>query len=334
MLRFALFALLTSASVIATPLRSEPGHAAEIAQRFGDRRIAPRHVMVLAHRGGWLENGRPVRAENSRAAIENAIAMGVEMVEIDVRKSADGELVVMHDSWLDRTTTCKGEVERQSLRQMQQCRLVVEGSRPTMETVPTLRDLLLVARGRITVNIDNKLGLDAIAEYAALARKLGMERDVVVKENIWNEGRLGAVKAALKPGVRFMPVLADDAVRNPSFATEVAKSFDSTALEMVVWRQPDAPTPDGGPLFTPAMQTAYVKSSQHVVVDTLSIVNMPGGPLAGGRGDKLGVGADLPGEAYGFWLERGATMIHTDEPKAVIDWLEAEGRRVPYGLTN
>ena len=37
-----------------------------------------------------------------------SIAMGAEIVEIDVRRSKDGQFVVMHDSWLDRTTTCKG----------------------------------------------------------------------------------------------------------------------------------------------------------------------------------------------------------------------------------
>ena len=38
----------------------------------------------------------------------------------------------------------------------------------------------------------------------------------------------------------------------------------------------------------------------------------------------------MPGEAYGFWVDRGATIIQTDEPKAAIEWLEVNGYRVPY----
>ena len=52
--------------------------------------------------------------------------------------------------------------------------------------------------------------------------------------------------------------------------------------------------------------------------------------LSGGRGDELATPASMPGEAYGFWVDRGATIIQTDEPKAAIEWLEANGFRVPY----
>ena len=56
--------------------------------------------------------------------------------------------------------------------------------------------------------------------------------------------------------------------------------------------------------------------------------------LAGGRGDELATLADVPEEAYGFWVDRGVTMIQTDEPTAAIEWLSANGYRIPYGLTN
>ena len=53
--------------------------------------------------------------------------------------------------------------------------------------------------------------------------------------------------------------------------------------------------------------------------------------LSGGRGDQLAASAGLPGESYGFWVDRGATIIQTDEPKAAIEWLEANGFRKTYG---
>ncbi|RUW39910.1 glycerophosphodiester phosphodiesterase, partial [Mesorhizobium sp. M8A.F.Ca.ET.021.01.1.1] len=44
----------------------------------------------------------------------------------------------------------------------------------------------------------------------------------------------------------------------------------------------------------------------------------------------LAVQASSPREAWGFWADRGATIIQTDEPKAAIAWLAANGYRVPY----
>ncbi|MET0598897.1 MAG: hypothetical protein ABWZ57_13650 [Mesorhizobium sp.] len=69
-------------------------------------------------------------------------------------------------------------------------------------------------------------------------------------------------------------------------------------------------------------------------MNTYSILNKAGGYLSGGRGDRLAVLADVPEEAFGFWVERGATIIQTDEPRAAIEWLSANGYRIPYGLTN
>jgi glycerophosphoryl diester phosphodiesterase len=94
-----------------------------------------------------MENGRIVHAENSIEGIRNAVALGVEMVEIDVRKSKDGEFVVLHDSWLDRTTSCRGEVVQRTVAELKQCRLVIEGSGvETAESVPTLREMLTATK--------------------------------------------------------------------------------------------------------------------------------------------------------------------------------------------
>ena len=84
--------------------------------------------------------------------------MGAEIVEVDVRRSRDGEFVIMHDSWLDRTTTCKGEVDAFALAELKRHGLVVEGTGTvTNEPVSTLREMLLTTKDRILINLDNKL---------------------------------------------------------------------------------------------------------------------------------------------------------------------------------
>ena len=59
--------------------------------------------LVVAHRGGAGH-----RPENTLAAIEHSLAIGVAVIEVDVRCSGDGQLVLLHDERLDRTTTGSG----------------------------------------------------------------------------------------------------------------------------------------------------------------------------------------------------------------------------------
>ena len=62
-------------------------------------------VIVASHRGDWRNY-----PENSLEAIDNAIKMGVDIVELDVQRTKDGQLILMHDPTLDRTSTGKGKI--------------------------------------------------------------------------------------------------------------------------------------------------------------------------------------------------------------------------------
>lgn len=62
-------------------------------------------VLVVAHRGDWRN-----APENSLQAFQNCIAMGVDMIEIDLKMTKDNQLVIMHDNTIDRTTDGKGKV--------------------------------------------------------------------------------------------------------------------------------------------------------------------------------------------------------------------------------
>ena len=75
-------------------------------------------VLVAAHRGAHLGN-----FENSIASTKEAIRLGVDIVEVDVRTTKDGHLVLMHDASIDRTTTGKGKVEEMTLLEIRRYRL-------------------------------------------------------------------------------------------------------------------------------------------------------------------------------------------------------------------
>ena len=64
-------------------------------------------VMIFGHRGA---PGYPRQGENTIASFKKALQCGANGVEFDVRRCADGQLVVIHDETIDRTTTGRGRV--------------------------------------------------------------------------------------------------------------------------------------------------------------------------------------------------------------------------------
>ena len=334
MIRFAtLLASLCLAASAGLAQAGEGSRTSEILDRLYHANDWRSHVMVVAHRTGWKENGQFRFPDNGLSGIRNAISLGVEMVELDVRKSADGVLILMHDEWLDRTTTCKGPVATFSYAALQSCRLVIDGSRKlTEEHVPRLEDAFRTTRGQVLVNVDNKLDATILPEIAALARKVGVEKEILIKQNVWNAERIAGMKAVLDQtghDIPFMPILADDAVKDADFMSAATHAFAAPAAELVHWHKDGDPlTPDGGPLFSAKARAAAIKGNWHLWVDIYPIVNRPDGMLAGGRGD--GLASIDPDKAYGFWIDHGATIIQTDEPKAVLRWLSAHGYRTPY----
>ena len=115
---------------------------AEIANPKSD------YVVVIAHRSDWRHY-----PENSLAAMEGAIAMGVDMVEIDVQRTADGVLVCCHDSSVDRTTTGKGKVKELSSEYISTLKLKSDQC-VTEYGMPTLAEALDLCKDRVLINID------------------------------------------------------------------------------------------------------------------------------------------------------------------------------------
>lgn len=73
-----------------------------------------RHPLVMAHRGG-----RGLWPENTMFAFQQAVDLGVDVLEMDVHSTADGVLVVLHDSTVDRTTDGSGPVQELTLAELQ-----------------------------------------------------------------------------------------------------------------------------------------------------------------------------------------------------------------------
>ena len=101
-------------------------------------------MKVIAHRGA-----SGVAPENTLVAIETAIIQQADMIEIDVHAGADG-LVVIHDRWLERTTTGQGLVQSHSIAQLKSFDAGMG------ETIPTLAEVLEFIGGRVDLNVELK----------------------------------------------------------------------------------------------------------------------------------------------------------------------------------
>jgi glycerophosphoryl diester phosphodiesterase len=134
----------------------------------------PRRVQVMAHRGA-----HGLAPENTAAAIEESIADSVDWVEVDVRLASDGRHVVIHDATLERTTDGSGRVADRSAASLKGLDAGLKFSRRFAgEKVPTLAEVLAIARDRANLYLDCKE-----IDPAQLARDItyaGMERQVVV----------------------------------------------------------------------------------------------------------------------------------------------------------
>lgn len=142
-------------------------------------------VMVVAHRGCWRD-----AAENALSGIEACVRMGVDVVELDVRRTRDGALVLMHDETVDRTTNGTGRVSDLTLAEVVALRLRAgaggQSAALTGESPPTFVEAIEAARGRVLVNLDAKADVydDAFAELDRLSAVdlIIMKRRVSVDE--------------------------------------------------------------------------------------------------------------------------------------------------------
>ena len=98
---------------------------------------AERRALIAAHRGGAA-----LWPENSLTAFRNALALGVDFIEFDLHQTADGQIVVLHDAVLDRTTTGQGPVGALKLADLAPFRLRARDGTPTDDAIPTLAQVL------------------------------------------------------------------------------------------------------------------------------------------------------------------------------------------------
>lgn len=139
--------------------------------------------LIIAHRGDSAH-----RPENTLASFASALELGADLVEFDIQLSKDGQVLVIHDASLDRTTTGRGKVSELTLAEIRCFSAGYPerfGTAFAGERVPRLGEVLGLLRGRAQAMIEIKAesvtdadeeGIEALA--VAEARKAGMLEEV------------------------------------------------------------------------------------------------------------------------------------------------------------
>ena len=154
-LRNGLFWTLLAAILVTFPASGESPTAwkeaaslpGETAQERTARHeaVAKRRAetVVMVHRGAWA-----FAAENSLEAFAAAMDYGADGCEVDLARTADGVIVLFHDSMLDRLTPAVGLVRDLTFAEFRSLPLLDYRGQPTTARVPTFVDLLILARQR------------------------------------------------------------------------------------------------------------------------------------------------------------------------------------------
>lgn len=258
-----------------------------------------RQILVVSHRGDWRN-----APENSLQAIQNCIDMGVDMVEIDLKKTKDGQLVLMHDKLINRTMNGKGTVEDYTLAELKAMRLKNGVGCKTRHLIPTFEEVMNLCKGKIMVNVDK--GYDYFKEAYEVLQKTGTVDQCVMKAGLPYE-RVKAENGDVLDKMIYMPVInlhkegAEDII--DGYLTHMRPK----AFELVF--------DNDGPEVRRLIKKVH-DSGAKIFINSL----WP--ELCGGHDDDRAVELHQPDESWGWIIGQGAKLIQTDRPALLLEYLK------------
>ena len=267
------------------------------------------YVFVIAHRADWRNF-----PENSLEAIESAIKMGVDVVELDVHRTVDGALVICHDKTINRTTNGKGKIAELTLDSIRNCRLRAGHNAVTRYKMPTLEEALDLCKGRVMINLDKAVNYyDQIMDML-VARNMA---DQVIMKSSKTAPYMKKFFAKHDVNMLYMPVVNYNAKswerHEAMFEGYLETDLPFIAFEMC-W---DGTLPNEKRVFN-----KVIKSGKRLWINTLW------GKLCGGKENGYDDDAAVGNEEkiYGKILSYGTSMIQTDRPEMLIKYLNQKGR--------
>jgi glycerophosphoryl diester phosphodiesterase len=187
--------------------------------------VAQNKVMVVAHRGDWRN-----APENSMLAFKNAAAMGVDVVELDLNKTKDGVIIIMHDQTIDRTTSGKGKPADYTFEEISKLGLRNGLGRVTYNHIPTLKDVMLALKGKnVMVNLDKSFPY--YHEAYAILKETGTLKQAIFKAEV-TYAELKEKYSALIDSITYMPIVNLDKPDAKKIITDYLKNMKPYAFEL------------------------------------------------------------------------------------------------------
>lgn len=259
-------------------------------------------VLVVSHRGDWRN-----APENSLQAIRNCIDMGIDMVEIDLKKTKDGHLILMHDKTIDRTTTGKGRPEDYTLEELKAFRLRGGAGHKTRHRIPTFEEVMELCKGKIMVNVDK--GYDYFKEAYAVLEKTGTVGQCIVKSDLPYE-QVKAEHGEVLDKMVFMPVIKLHEEGAEEIIDAYLTNMKPAAFELGF--------DNDGPEVQRLIQKVRASGAR-------IFINSLWPELCGGHDDDRAVELGEPEESWGWIVGQGTKLIQTDRPALLQEYLRAKG---------
>lgn len=257
-------------------------------------------VLIMAHRGNTGNRSIP---ENSLASLDACIANKdvLDFVEIDPRMTKDGVIILMHDKTVDRTTTGAGKVEDMTYKEIKRLRLKLRNGKVTTQSVPTLEDFLLKARGRVFINLDFVDKVPA-KEIYDLVRKCGMLDRVIF--TVGTKKDVAETMLGYTDTIHILGQYSNDGDEN--FLTRVGGGNRISFTYI---------TP------AKALSTGYsALLLRKGFIPTSQILNQKGFTYDSQMMNRDYTGIDL-------FLEKNFLLLQTDYPKNLHAYLKSKGKR-------
>jgi len=283
------------------PTRVAPSRAAKVLQRL--RNPSEDYVLVVSHRGDWR-----YAPENSLRAVQRCIDLGVDIVEIDVRLTKDGHLVAMHDLTVDRTTTGTGKVSELTLAEIKELRLKNAcGVKGSHQQVPTLTEIMELAKGKIMINLDKTEGETVREAYKVLVATQTVDHAIFKGNHPVEIMRQKYGK--LMDSIIYMPKVWYDLPDIPQYIEDYNQQLSPIAYEMIFDQT-----------SSPVFKAIPKMNQDKITVLAISLWD----ELCAGRTDEMML-LEGPDASWGWLVGHGANAIMTDRPEALLAYLQNKG---------
>lgn len=263
-----------------------------------------KYVVVACHRGDWRNY-----PENSIPAIESIIRMGADIMELDLKLTKDSVLVLSHDWTIDRCSTGKGRVSDYTLDELKQFRLRrAHGVATDSLHICTLREALECCKDRICVNVDQ--GYEYYDMVLAITEELGVTDQILIKGK-HSVASVAEKMAAHEHNMMYMPIIDIQKEQGQKLFQEYMDTKTVPLAYEVCWKK-----------LTPEVSDCFKK-----VVESGSKlwVNTIWGSLCGYLDDDKALDCGDPAEVYDQVIALGASMIQTDRPEQLLNYLRKKG---------